>query len=87
MFSLRPVPLYTGQYGRMVKENHPLIPIIMWLSGKHIKYMNYMQHFQIHSIHLKTTEETLLPCKLFDIKSVIKINLISLGIPFYLRAK
>lgn len=71
----------------MAKETYPLITIIIWLTGKNTKYTKYMQHFQIHSIHLKTTEETLLPCKLFDIKSVIKIDLISLGIPFYLRVK
>lgn len=87
MFSLRLVPLYTAQYGRMAKETYSVITIKIWLTGKYIKYMNYMQHFQIHSTHLKKPEETLLPCKLFYIKSVIKINLISLGIPFYLRAK
>lgn len=51
LFSLRLVSLYTAQYVRMTEETRSLITVIIQLTGKH------MQHFQIHSTHIKTTEE------------------------------
>lgn len=67
-----------------MKETNPLTSIITWLTGKHKMYELYATHSdQFHS--LKKPEKTLLPYKLFDIKSIIKRN--SLGIPLYLRAK
>lgn len=71
----------------MMKEVYSLIAVIYSSLVNTYQYTNCMQHFQNHCIHLKTTKEIFLLCKLFDIKSVIKISLISLGFPFYLRAK
>lgn len=68
-----------------MKETHPLTTIITWLTGKHKVYELYATLSD--PFHLKTTEETHLPGKLFHITSIIKINLISLEISLSLRAK
>lgn len=85
-YALRLVPLYTEWYGRIMKERNPLMSIITRLTGKTPSVWTICNTFR--SIPFtKKTEETLLPCKLFDMKSIIKINSISLGIPLSLRAK
>lgn len=71
-----------------MKEIYPLIAIIIQLTGKHIP---------AHELHATLSEPLYLLKKQLKkyscyanyliLKSVIKISLISLRIPFYLRAK